>query len=57
MVEIVVVVVYLDGRELALVYDVFGGEGADVEPFGERAKVGGELNEVWTGKFPRNDER
>ena len=37
MIEVVIVVVHLRGRELALVHNVLGGERADVEAFCERA--------------------
>ena len=55
MVEVVVVVVDLRRRELALVDDVLGREGADVETLGQRtttcrrvsARTGGERKR-WT---------
>lgn len=45
MVQIVVVVVNLGGGELALVHDVLGGEGADVEALGKGDCVGGMLSQ------------
>jgi hypothetical protein len=39
MIEVVIVVVDLDGGELAFVDNVGGGKGADVEAFGDAPDV------------------
>lgn len=43
MIQVVVVVVHLRGRELALVDDVLGRQGTDVEPLRERTSDGRQI--------------
>jgi hypothetical protein len=45
MIEVMVVVIYLGGRKLSLVHDVFGGKGANVETLCERNGMCGMLTE------------